>query len=222
MSQYSAVVDVSALTAQTGFTISHGTAADVFGATLSTGDFDNDGFADIMIGAPGGSNAQGSAFVVFGSDALGATLSTGDLTGPNGFRIDGAGATQKAASAISMADIDNDGFSDLIIGAQQSDIGVSQGGSTYVLYGSAVDPAAVVNLSSINGDNGFRFDGGVVLDRVGFSVSSGDVNGDGIDDVITSGQAGNTGGRTFVVFGDDSGATRTPRSQARSTATTAS
>ena len=46
----------------------------------------------------------------------------------------------------------------------------------------------VINLSSLEGSNGFRLDGAAAYDRSGRSVSNaGDINGEGFDDVIIGG-----------------------------------
>lgn len=61
-------------------------------------------------------------------------------------------------------------------------------------------------LSGLNGINGVEFDGVAAHDNTGFSVAVGDVNGDGISDLITSAPyslAG--GGSVYVVFGKTSG-----------------
>jgi hypothetical protein len=63
--------------------------------------------------------------------------------------------------------------------------GKPNAGETYVVFGQATGWTASLDLSSLNGSNGFRLDGIDVADESGFSVSgAGDVNGDGFDDVI--------------------------------------
>ncbi|MBX9736051.1 MAG: integrin alpha [Phycisphaerales bacterium] len=69
-----------------------------------------------------------------------------------------------------------------------------------------------INLSSLNGSNGFRLDGVSAGDRSGWSVSNaGDVNGDGFDDVIVGALGasavpyGEGSGPSYVVFGKASG-----------------
>ena len=66
---------------------------------------------------------------------------------------------------------------------------------------------AVIQLSSLNGNNGFELDGVGVVDNSGWSISpSGDVNNDGIDDIIIGAYYASPGGlanagKTYVVFG---------------------
>jgi len=65
-----------------------------------------------------------------------------------------------------------------------------------------------INLSSLNGTNGFRLDGVSAYDFSGRSVSNaGDVKGDGFDDVIVGAPNaepnGTFSGSSYVVFGKD-------------------
>ncbi len=66
--------------------------------------------------------------------------------------------------------------------------------------------APVVQLSSLDGSSGFRLDGVTADDWSGYSVSTaGDVNGDGIDDLLIGAWGadpnGNYSGSSYVVFG---------------------
>mgnify|MGYP001809800933 CR=1 FL=1 len=55
--------------------------------------------------------------------------------------------------------------------------------------------AAALDLSTLNGVEGFRVDGVDPNDRAGFSVASaGDVNGDGFDDFLIGACAADPGG----------------------------
>ncbi|WP_204150548.1 integrin alpha, partial [Leptolyngbya sp. CCY15150] len=84
----------------------------------------------------------------------------------------------------SAGDINGDGVDDLIIGAPFADSNGFDSGSSYVVFGGG-DFSIPLNLSTLSGSNGFRLVGGAQFDRFGFSVSSaGDVNGDGVDDLI--------------------------------------
>ncbi len=156
-----------------------------------------------------GTTFCGSSFAQFN----GGVFDLSDLNGSDGFRIDGESNNDKSGDAVSSAgDINGDGIEDLIIGAYTAGAGTSQTGRSYVVFGrsTASEGAfnATLSLSSLDGSNGFRLDGAVSSDRSGNAVShAGDVNGDGIDDlVIGARQAGPNGfasGSTFVVFGRD-------------------
>ena len=85
--------------------------------------------------------------------------------------------------------MNGDGFDDLIIGAPGGDPGGdSEAGESYVVFGKSSGFTAVVDLSTLNGTDGFRLDGLDAGDNSGDSVSSaGDVNGDGFDDILIAG-----------------------------------
>jgi hypothetical protein len=84
------------------------------------------------------------------------------------------------SSVSNAGDINADGIEDMIIGAPGSS------GASYVIFGSSsVGSGGNLDLSAQNGSNGFRISGSAVNDHLGSSVSSaGDINGDGVDDVI--------------------------------------
>ena len=68
---------------------------------------------------------------------------------------------------------------------------------------------AVFELSSLDGTNGFEIDATSTAGVFRTSVSSGDVNGDGFDDLIIgaykAGDYGNYYGASYVVFGQSGG-----------------
>jgi hypothetical protein len=114
-------------------------------------------------------------------------------------------------SVSAAGDINGDGIDDLIIGASNADPnGQSGGGKSYVVFGSDEGFAASLDLSSLDGSNGFVLNGIDSLDFSGRSVSgAGDINGDGIDDLIIgalladpNGQS--AAGESYVVFGRSS------------------
>jgi Ca2+-binding RTX toxin-like protein len=88
---------------------------------------------------------------------------------------------------------------------------MSYAGQSYVVFGSNSGFDADLDLSTLNGSNGFAINGIAANDRSGRSVSSaGDVNGDGFDDlIIGAGNADPNGisyaGQSYVVFGSNSG-----------------
>ena len=108
------------------------------------------------------------------------------LNGTNGFKLSGAAAYDSSGFSVASAgDVNGDGFDDLIVGAFGADPHGSQSGASYVVFGKASGFAANIDLSTLNGTNGFKLSGAAAYDRSGFSVASaGDVNGDGFDDLI--------------------------------------
>jgi hypothetical protein len=146
--------------------------------------------------------------VIFGKTGGSAVDLSAIAAGCGGFVINGqCGADVSGRSVSSAGDVNGDGLADLIVGAEQSDPAAgSNAGRGYVVFGqtgsSAVDLSAVAA-----GTGGFVINGQCAADYSGRSVASaGDVNGDGLADLIVgaygsdpSGQL--DAGRSYVVFG---------------------
>ena len=212
------VLDLSALDGSNGFILTGIDAADQSGFSVSSaGDVNGDGYDDLVIGArsadPNGSNS-GETYVVYGgasAPGTGGVLNLGALDGSNGFILNGIDANDASGRSVSSAgDVNGDGYDDLIIGAFEADPnGDSEAGETYIVYGGASAPGTdgVLDLSALDGSNGFILTGIDAGDRSGFSVSSaGDVNGDGYDDLIIGAREADpnedsNAGETYVVYG---------------------
>ncbi len=126
-----------------------------------------------------------------------------------GFVINGVDASDFSGRSVSSAgDVNGDGLADLIVGARDADPnGNTYAGASYVVFGKAT--AAAVELSAIEAGSGggFVINGVDANDLSGRSVSgAGDVNGDGLADLIVGAFAADpagdsSAGASYVVFG---------------------
>jgi hypothetical protein len=167
-------------------------AGDAFGVCVaSAGDMNHDGYADVIVGAyqndGRGANA-GRAYVYFGGPNL---HERPDLV------LNGEAAGDAFGYAVASAgDVNGDGFSDVIVGAYENSARGAGAGRAYVFFGSA-RPDAVPDLT---------LSGEAAGDRFGISVAgAGDVNKDGIADVIVGAYQNDAGGvdagRAYVFYG---------------------
>ena len=213
---FSTPIELSSLNDSDGLTLNGESEGDLSGISVSgAGDINHDGFADVIIGARGADpngSSSGSSYVVFGNDQGFVTpFELSSLTGTNGFRLNGEGAGDFFGENVSAAgDHNGDGFDDVLIAAPGENINGPSSGASYIVFGSAEPFDTAFDISSLNGVNGFKFNGESKQDHLGSSVSvAGDFNGDGIDDLVLgavgaepNGQrSGNASGASYVVFG---------------------
>ncbi len=167
-----------------------GTSGNYVGQAVSVGDFNADGYDDMLIGEEYNRTSAGSAWVVYGGTSVASTaLSTGadaEFYGTTSYDYFGF--------AHAAGDLDGDGYDDVAIGHEDLN-------TVWIEYGSATpwsganDQTTMAAGIGMTGSNDF---GKAV-------VIPGDLNGDGIDDLVVGAVSPNTlstgKGDVFIFFG---------------------
>lgn len=192
--QFPSPFDLTTLDGTKGFVVQGFEVDGCAGISCSNaGDVNGDGVDDFVIGAyqvnPGGRKWAGEAYVVFGrpqGTSFPRTLLLSTLDGTNGFTMTGINAFDSTGIFVANAgDVNKDGYADVLIGAHYAaPRGLDKAGKTFVVFGSGSAFSSPLLLSALDGTNGFEIQGIGREDYAGASHGVGDINSDGIDDLI--------------------------------------
>jgi hypothetical protein len=184
-------LDVSQLTPEQGLVIK---GLDQFTWAKAAGDVNGDGYGDLCAGDS----------IVLGRAGPGGAVDLGDLDGSAGFHVVDAGG-HPVTLVGAIGDVNGDGFDDMAFSDGYADDGGTDAGAVYVVFGRAKAFPAVLKVSQLNGRNGFEITGAHDFDHAATVSSPGDINGDGLDDLLigawgVDAGSGNTGA-DFLVYG---------------------
>ncbi|MFG2552298.1 FG-GAP-like repeat-containing protein [Streptomyces sp. NPDC048581] len=161
---------------------------DRFGTSLTSGDLNRDGYADLVIGAKGENAGAGAVVIVWGGKS--------GLSGGQVVPDPAPAAHDEYGISLAVGDFSGDGRADLAVGSTGSDVWIHKGGFTKG-SGAASRAELATDLYSGNSLYGAQ------------SLAAGDVNGDGTADLVISGtQAETYDSGTFIYLGSTTGLTR--------------
>lgn len=176
-------------------TASDGEIDDLFSISLAmTGDINDDGFPDMVIGASedddNGMNA-GAAYVYYGSaQGIDPTREDKLLASDGDSHDDFGGAVAEAG------DVDGDGFIDILVGAYADEEIDAYSGAVYLYYGGSGGIDTLRELKIMASDGGWNHYFGAA------ASSAGDINNDGYADIlVTATGAAGGDGAAYVYYG---------------------
>ncbi|MCH9735297.1 MAG: integrin alpha, partial [Actinomycetia bacterium] len=173
------------------------------GAFSHIGDVNNDGYGDVIIGAPASS---GRTYVVWGGkEIITADIDLDNMSAEQGFVISG-GNKYLGHAVKGGGDVNGDGIGDILVGAD------NDAGAAYLIWGTE-GTRTDLNLSNLAASEGFEILGENGGDRLGHGASlSGDYNNDGYADIVLGARFADPNGvsqagKSYVIWGhsDDFG-----------------
>ncbi len=161
-------------------------------AVAGAGDVNADGYADFLIGAPGYNTARGKVYLLLGKANWQGTVS---LANADAAFLGAADGDLAGSSVAGAGDVNGDGYADFLIGAPHH-----SSGQAYLVLGRHIANWGT-SFSLTNADASFSGQAGDI--NAGWSVAgAGDVNGDGLADMLISAPGGSlVAGNTYLLLG---------------------
>ena len=174
----SATVNASQVIKLSGEASNDLTGIDVSGA----GDVNADGYSDFVVGSySNDSNVSngGAAYLVYGQATA---LTSQTLSAATTTKLSGEAADDAAGFSVASAgDVNNDGYSDVLVGAYLQEAAAADAGAAYLVYGQST----VIADAILNASTAISFTGDTANDQAGWNVAAaGDVNGDHYSDIL--------------------------------------
>ena len=197
---------------QQDFTVIGASEGDNLGFVVTSGDVNGDDIDDILVGsrfARGPDADRGNAgevYVILGSPDLSGTVDM--ALDEQDFTVLGAKADDYLGYALAAGDVNGDDVDDIIVGAPGADDPDGKrpdAGQVYVVFGS---PTLSGTVDIARNEHDFTILGAKASDFLANFAASGDVNGDGIDDILLGTEFGDgpdgqraDAGVAYVIFG---------------------